>query len=68
MDLTPGSCCRKNKSPVERLQTSCWRPGGDSHVLRVPSYVLSFVGSSYVFQLSAVVDEMSNTVNATGET
>lgn len=42
--------------------------GRDPRVLRVPSYALGFAGSSYVFQLSAVVDGMSNTVNATGET
>ena len=42
--------------------------GRDPRVLTIPSYALGFAGSTYVFQLSAVVDGMSNTVNATGET
>ena len=42
--------------------------GRNPRVLRVPSYALGFAGSTYVFHLIAVVDGMSNTVNATGET
>ena len=36
-------------------------------MLSVSPYAMGFAGSSYVFQLNAEVDGISNTVNATGE-
>ena len=57
----------RNEITSEGASSLVLETGRDPRVLSVPPYALGFAGSSYVFQLSADVDGITNTVNVTGE-